>query len=72
MNDVETYNADQIKDAWEKYNTIKVLKTLEKGKWKWHVIKGKIPRIQATRAMVVRMADVIDFPVYLGKYYGRS
>ena len=65
----KTYTAVQISDAWKKYNTVKVLKTLEKGKWKWRVIKGKIPRVQATRAMVVRMADVIDFPVYLDKYY---
>ncbi len=72
MTDLKTYTADQISDAWKKYNTIKVLKTLVKGKWTWHIIKSKIPRIQATRAMVVRTADVIDFPVYLDKYYGKE
>ena len=67
---MKTYTEAQIADAWEKYNTVKVLKTLEGGKWKWQIIKGRLGRIQATRAMVVRLADVIDFPKYLSEYYG--
>ena len=62
------YTSDQIKEAWDSYQSMKVLKVLKDGKWK--VYKNiSVSRIDATKAEVVKINTVMSFPKFLEKEY---
>jgi len=62
------YTSDQIKEAWDSYQSMKVLKVLKDGKWK--VYKDiSVARIDATKAEVVKINTVMSFPKFLEKEY---
>ena len=66
-----TFTMDDIESAWEIYKSRQVLRIQKAGVWEWHELNGKgIPRLDATKAEIKKMSDVVGFPEFLRKHYG--
>ena len=65
----EVYTLNQLKEAWQSYNTDKVMKVLKDGKWYIMPTGSKLDS-GVTGARVETCSNVMSFIGYLEKYYG--
>ena len=65
------YTLLDIKDLWNKYEKVSGLRILKDGKWKYIFGNQKQELINATRAEVVQLSQVMTFPDYLKKLEGK-
>ncbi len=68
------YTITEIKAAWEKFKSLSAFCVLKEGKWEnTPMIEGFRPpeRLQATAARTRPLKEVMDFPEYLEKHWGK-
>ena len=70
MTKYKSYTLPEIKELWDKYQDTSGLRILKDGRWKYVFSNQKQHLINATRAEVVRLAQVMTFPEYLKKSEG--
>jgi len=62
------YTPTELKSYWEKYSKTTGFRIQKGGRWV-HSFGKPLPRnIDGTRVEIIKLSDVMEFPVYLERY----